>query len=728
MKALLIPCLLTCASASIAAQSNPYLLWYRAPAENWETQALPIGNGRIGCMAYGSVPGERIQFNEISLWTGDELNTGCYQNFGDLYLDFQHPAQTEYRRELDTRRAVERVTYTSGGVNYTREYFASAPAQVIVMRFTAGKRGCYSGTIRVADAHDAKPTSEGRRITCAGALDNGLKYESQVLVVNEGGSVAAEDGQLKVTGADSLTVFLAARTNYLPDYKLNWRGPDPHAQVTKDVDSAAGKAFDDLLSAHVKDYQRFFNRFALSVGNTDRDAAALPTDERLAAYTNGGIDPELEQLFCQYGRYLLISSSRPGSLPANLQGLWNESNTPPWTCDYHANINVEMNYWLAEPTNLSELHMPFLNYVDSLREVRHKLTQTELGPVRGWAVYTENNIFGRSRWENITGNAWYCQHFWEHYAFTGDKAYLRKIAYPILKEICEFWEDKLKKLPDGTLVVADGFSPEHGPREDGVTIDQMIVWDLFTNYIQASEVLGVDADYRRKVSDMRSKLLAPKVGKWGQLQEWMTDRDDPTDQHRHVSHMFGLHPGRQISPVTTPELAKAARVSLDARGDGGTGWSKAWKISFWARLLDGNRAYKLLRSQLTLVDNTKMDYVNAGGTYANLLDAHPPFQIDGNFGATAAIAEMLLQSQTGEVQILPALPDAWADGYVTGLCARGGFVVDMSWKKGKLVNVVIHSKLGNTCRLRYGHKTTSLRTVKGGGYRLDTSLSPTKKQ
>ncbi|MEO0016863.1 MAG: hypothetical protein RLZZ522_146, partial [Verrucomicrobiota bacterium] len=428
----------------------------------------------------------------------------------------------------------------------------------------------------------------------------------------------------------------------------------------------------------------------------------------------------LEALFCQFGRYLLISCSRPGSLPANLQGVWNDSNQPAWAGDYHSNINIEMNYWPAEPTNLAECHQPFIDYVTSIREVSAENTRKKFGKVRGWTVQTMNNSCGVSFWKwNPPGSAWYSQHLWEHFAFGRDKAYLRKTAYPVLKEVCQFWNDHLKRRADGTLVTPEGWSPEHGPAEEGVTYDQELIYDLFTNTIEAADVLGDDKEFRDHIAGLRDKLLKPKIGRWGQLQEWETDRDDPKDDHRHVSHLFALHPGRQITRATTPELAEAARVSLQARGDKSTGWSRAWKINFWARLWDGDHAYTMLRSLLNVVSDTKTIYgESGGGVYPNLFDSHPPFQIDGNFGATAGYCEMLVQSHTGAIHLLPALPKAWPTGKVSGLCARGGFEVDMSWRDGRLTQAVIHSKSGLACKVVCGDKTWEFNTTVGTKYPL----------
>ena len=699
------------------AQTSPGLhqqsltVWDDKPAKTWMTEAYPMGNGRIGGMVFGGLAQEHIQFNEISLWTGNETETGAYQAFGELFINFEGKDSTQqipsiYRRQLDISKAVQQITYTDNGVAFKREYFCSFPDKVMVLHFTADKKGAYSTIIKLKDAHNTTVIANGTSLQVAGKLDNGLAYQASIVVKTEGGSAAIEsDGnggsQLNIKQADAFTILLSAATDYSNKREQNWRGEAPDVTVKQALTAASAKTYQQLLTAHLNDYQALFGRMALNLGATPAERNSLPTYKRLIDYKKDG-DPQLEALLFQYGRYLLISSSRKGGLPANLQGLWNDNNNPPWRSDYHSNINIQMNYWLAEPTNLSECHFPYLDYINSMREVKKESTRKEYPGVRGWTVKTENNIFGGSSflW-NTPGSAWYVQGIWEHYAFTKDKDYLKSFGYPIIKEVVEFWDDHLKHRPDGTLVSPLGWSPEHGPTEDGVTYDQEIIYDLFTNYIEAADVLGIDKTYRDHVADMREHLLKPKIGKWGQLQEWETDRDDPKDTHRHSSNLFGLHPGRRISTIKTPELAQAAKVSLLARGDVSTGWSMAWKMNFWARLQDGDHAYKILTNFITLVGGSGVNYNEGGGLYSNLFCAHPPFQIDGNFGYAAGVAEMLLQSQTDEIQLLPALPKVWATGNVQGLRARGDFeITNMEWKAGKIVKLSIKSLVGGECKLR----------------------------
>jgi alpha-L-fucosidase 2 len=727
----------------------------------WSEEVFPLGNGRLGGTVFGVPELERIQFNEDSLWVGNEDQTGGYQPFGDLYIKLPgHESYEGYRRELDISRAVQTVKYVSGGVTYTREYFASYPDQVLVVRLTTDKPASLTGEVWLDSMHRSEMAAaqgqskeamaaivtraEGSTLTLKGeskdlfwwaqlqkkglrgreyASDQiiNLSYEAQVRVLNDGGSVTCKGDHIVLDQCNSVTLLLAADTNYINDRSKGWVGSHPHDGIAAQLGQAAYKSFDELLKSHVKDYQGLYDRFSITLGTADPEKEKLKTEDRVKNY-QPGTDPGLETLMYRYARYLMISCSRPGhgGLPANLQGLWLFHLRPAWLCDYHTDINLQMNYWFVDQANLSECFTPLAEWLDSIREVRKEETSKVLGIKRGWLMRSENGVFGGSTYYFQKGDsAWISQNLWDHYAFTRNREYLEKYAYPVMKEICEFWFDHLKELPDGTLVVPDGTSPEHGPQVDkdgnvtiveglrthldGVSYDQQLCWDLFTNTIEASEALGMDAKFREQLRAKKAKLLGPNIGKWGQLQEWMEDLDDPKSQHRHVSHMLAVYPGRQIHPTTTPEFAKAAKVSVTARGNGQTGWSKVFKACVFARLLDSERSYELIADVL----KTK--------TYGNLWTTHPPFQIDCNFGFAAAVNEMLVQSHMGYIHVLPALSKEWNSGSVRGMRVRGGFELDMSWDEGQLRSLTVHNKSNpeGKCRMRIGSKELEINLQKG---------------
>jgi alpha-L-fucosidase 2 len=749
---------------SIAETPNNLKLWYTKPAKKW-TEALPIGNGRLGAMIYGGVEDDQIQFNEETLWTGapnDYAHKGAYQYlgqirqllfdgkqkeaedlameqfmsvpltqkayqaFGDVNIHFQNQAQfTNYRRELDLTKAIHRVSYQANGVNFTREYLSSNPDQVIAIRLTADQKKALNFSIKMNALHEQKAVkTSGNTITLNVQVKDGALHGVATVKLVTDGTIKSEADQLTVSGAQQAVLYLAANTNYV-NYK-DVSG-NPEQKVAATLAKVEKKKFDQILAAHEADYQKLFGRFNVQFSENER--VKLPTNERIAEFSKTPDDPQLLALYIQYGRYLLISSSRPGCQPANLQGIWCDQLKPAWDSKWTVNINTEMNYWPAEIANLSECQEPLYNMIADCAETG-KTVAKEHYNASGWVLHHNTDIWRGTAPINhsnhgiwVSGGAWLSRHLWEHYQFTQDKEFLKNRAYPLMKGAAEFFTQFLIKDPKtGYLISTPSNSPENGGLVAGPTMDHQIIRALFRSCIEASDILETDKEFALKLKDMLPQIAPNKIGQYGQLQEWMEDKDDPKDTHRHVSHLWAVYPGNEINWKETPDLMKAARQSLIYRGDDGTGWSLSWKINFWARFLDGNHAYEMIKLLFRPVEIENTVYTKGGGSYTNLFDAHPPFQIDGNFGAPAGMIEMLIQSQLGTIDLLPALPDALPNGRISGVCARGGFELAFEWKSGKLQQVKVLSKAGQKCRLNYAGKSVEIDTQKGKTYALNGEL------
>lgn len=751
------------------AETGALVLWYEKPATTW-VEALPIGNGRLGAMVFGGVGEERIQLNEETIWAGppvpephdgirramtqgrrawfagdyakahevlqaalpQRISPRSYQTLGDLSIKLDVGGTPEdYFRELDLETGVATTRFAIHGVRYLRQVFCSATDHVIVVRQNANRPDAISMVVSLSRPanFDTKATDNDTLVMTGQAQHKGkhlgVKWQGRLKVKTEGGLTKVDGDSIHIENADSVTIYIAAATDYNKDDPTNPLVTDRAAVCTHHLKEAMARPFDRLLADHIKEHQRLFHRCKLDLGGWE--AADKPTDQRVAAVRDGGNDPALATLYFQFGRYLLMCSSRPGNLPANLQGLWNEHIDAPWNADYHININIQMNYWPAEVTNLSECHDPLFDFVEGLVPNGRRTAKIAYG-CEGFVahhttdVWRWNTPFGALQWGMWPhGGGWCTQHFIEHYRFTGDEQYLRTRAYPILKEASLFYLGYLVPHPEtGRLVAGLDNSPENtyrGPDGKrytvsmGASMSQQIVWEVLSGTLEAAKVLGIEDEFVRRVRQARSKLYLPTIGPDGRLMEWAEPFEEPDPQHRHISHLFALYPGRQYTHRQNPEMLAACRKVLERRGfKGDVGWSNAWKTCFYARLHDGDQAHWYLGRLV------------GQNAFPNLLNACFPgrvFQIDGNFGGTAGIAEMLLQSHAGQLELLPALPKAWRDGKVAGLCARGGFEVDIVWEKGKLLGTTIRSKLGNTARIRYGEQVITLATEKGGKYRID---------
>ena len=746
----------------------------------WEYRSLPLGNGSIGCNVMGSIQTERYTLNEKTLWRGGpntakgaqdywnqnkqsahvlkdirqaftdgdwqkaaQLTTqnfnsnvpyeatgepqfrfGSFTTMGELTLEtgISPDGVSHYRRALSVDSAYASVSFTAAdGISYERRTFISYPANVMTIRLTASKPGAQTLTVKYAPnpVSEGSFAPDGKGGFCYTAhLDNNhMEYVVRVQALAKGGSVAYHDGAIHVEGADELTLLLTADTDYAPNFDPDFNDPkayvgvDPLKTTEQWMKRATKKGYDKLFAEHLNDYTSLFSRVKFHL---DGASSAKPTNERLADYRRGTKDAGLETLYYQYGRYLLIASSRPGNLPANLQGMWHNNVDGPWRVDYHNNINLQMNYWPSLSTNLTECAEPLTDFIRLLEKPGERTAKSYWG-ARGWAAGISANIFGFTAplegadmsWNyNPMAASWLATHLWDYYDYTRDEHFLRHTAYPLMKGCALFCEDFLWRKADGTLTAAPSTSPEHGPIDEGTTFTHAVVREILLDCISAAQKLGVDADEVTRWQGILRDLAPYKIGRYGQLMEWSRDIDDPADQHRHVNHLFGLHPGHTISPLTTPALAEASRVVLEHRGDGATGWSMGWKLNQWARLHDGNHSYVLYGNLLK------------NGTADNLWDIHPPFQIDGNFGGTAGVTEMLLQSHAGCIDLLPSLPDAWANGSISGLRARGNFGVDLEWKNGQLAQARITSGSGGVAHLRYGSHVVDVPTTKGKAYTI----------